>query len=200
MKITLAIPTNRGVKPKTVGSLLSLVNASKEHDFHVLIAEQGYTTAENRNYCVVQALKNNSDYLLFIDDDMTFPPETLNQLLSHGKDIVGVASNSRVLPKSPTVGLMDKDGNYKHPDKYPSWEMKIPDELFKCFFVGGGVLLIKMSIFSVINKPWFKFESNDDGKIIRGEDGWFCDKARTHGFDVWCDPKIEIGHIGDYIY
>lgn len=177
-----------------------MVNHSKSHDFQIVVAEQGYTISENRNYCVVQAQKNNSDYLLFVDDDMTFPANTLERLLSHGKKVVGVASNSRVLPKSPTVGLMDENGNYMHPEKFPPWKMKIPDELFKAFFVGGGVLLIDMKVFNSLTKPYFTFESNEDGKVTKGEDGYFCDKCKKAGIDIWCDPEIEIGHIGEYIY
>ena len=74
MRITLAVCTNRGIRPKTAQCLLELV-ANSKHDFHILVAENGYTIAENRNFCVVQAQKNKSDYLLFIDDDMTLNGE-----------------------------------------------------------------------------------------------------------------------------
>jgi hypothetical protein len=33
-----------------------------------------------------------------------------------------------------------------------------------------------------------------------GEDLYFCRKARAWGLEVWCDPTIEIKHIGDYEY
>lgn len=200
IKITLAIPTNRGVKAKTVESLLSLVNNSIEFEFNFVIAEHGYTTAENRNYCVVQAKKNNSDYLLFVDDDMTFPDDTLDRLISHKKEIIGVASNSRILPLSTTVGLMDEEGNYMHPDKNPTWKMKLPEELFKAYFVGTGVMLIDMKVFEKLSKPYFTFTSNEDGKVIKGEDGYFCEEAKKAGYEIWCDPTISIGHIGDFIY
>ena len=60
-KITLAICTNRGIKPKTAQSLLEMVAHTKNVDFHILVAERGYTIGENRNYCVVKAQKNGSD-------------------------------------------------------------------------------------------------------------------------------------------
>lgn len=174
--------------------------AATKHEVFTVTATEGYTTAEGRNYCVIQAQKEGCSHILFIDDDMTFPADTIERLLAHGKEIVGVASNSRVLPKSPTVGLMDAQGNYKHPQKYPEWEMKIPEELFKAFFVGAGVLLIDMTVFDKIGKPYFKFEANEDGKITMGEDGWFCAQARKNGYDIYCDPTIPIGHLGLYSY
>jgi len=198
MKVTLAICTNRGIRPRTAQALLELVNHSKNIDFQILVAERGYTIAENRNYCVVQAQKNASQYLLFIDDDMTFRPDTLEKLLAHGKDIIGVNSMSRCLPLTSTVGLMDSKGKYKHPDYHPEWEMKIPDELFKAYFVGCGICLIDMRVFGIIKKPWFAFIAGKDGQVIHGEDGSFCDNARKAGIDIWCDPQIEVGHLGEY--
>ena len=203
MKITLAVCTNREVKPKTVGSLLEMV-AYSNYDFHVLVATRGYTIAENRNYCVVQAQRNGSDYLLFVDDDMTFPPDTLERLLAHKKGVVGVNSYSRCLPLSSTVGLQDEKGEYMPPHKYPSWKLKIPKELFKCYFVGMGVGLIDMKVFELIEKPYFEFETYKKGEfrgmVKDGEDGTFCLKVRKAGMDIWCDPTIEIGHLGEYEY
>lgn len=200
MKITLAICTNRLVQPKTLESLLNLVVYSKDIDFHILVANRGYTIAENRNYCVVQALKNTSDYIFWVDDDMTFPKDTLERLLAHQKEIVGVNSYSRCLPLASTVGLMDEKGEYKHPDRYPTFEMKIPDELFKAYFVGCGVCLMDMRIFDRIKKPWFAFKADKNGQIVHGEDGWFCEQAKKIGIDVFCDGSIPIGHIGNYEY
>lgn len=200
MKITLAICTNRLVQPKTLQSLLEMVAYSKELDFHILVANRGYTTGENRNYCVVQAQKNGSGYLLFVDDDMILPEYTLESLLEHKVDVVGVNSYSRCLPLSSTVGLMDKDGKYMHPDKHTAWEMRIPSSLFEAYFVGAGVMLIDMKVFNKIDKPYFAFTADENGMILNGEDGYFCDQVRKSGMKVWCDPEIEIGHIGEYVY
>jgi len=199
MRILIGICTNRDIKAKTLESLLNLVHYTT-HELEFVIATRGYTVAENRNYCVVQAQRCNADYILFVDDDMTFPQETLDVLLSHGKDIVGVNSYSRILPLSPTTGLMNEKGGYKHPDKYPTFEMKIPEMPFKAYFVGTGVCLIKRSVFENIKKPWFEFEMSEDGCMTHGEDGLFCDKAREAGYEIWCDPFLEIGHIGTIEY
>src|SRR3990167_676516 len=200
MKITIALCTNREVKAKTVASLLELVSYSKNVDFHILVANRGYHIGENRAYCVVQAPRDESDYLFFVDDDMTFPADTLERLLAHQKEVVGVSSYSRCLPLSPTVGLMDKDGNYMHPDMHSAIEMKIPDELFKCYFVGAGIMLIDMKVFEKISKPYFEFTSDENGMIIHGEDGSFCKKVKEAGMDIFCDPTLDVGHEGSYIY
>lgn len=199
-KVTLAVCTNREIKSKTLQSLLEMVSYSKEIDFDILVANRGYTIGENRNYCVVQAERNGSDYLLFVDDDMVFPDYTLESLLEHDVDVVGVNSYSRCLPPSSTVGLMDKNGKYMHPDKHTAWEMRIPASLFEAYFVGAGVMLINMKVFNKIDKPYFTFTTDENGMIVNGEDGYFCDQVKKAGMKVWCDPTIEIGHIGEYVY
>lgn len=204
MRITLSICTNRLVQPKTVGSLLEMVTYSKEIDFHILIADRGYSVAENRNYSVVQAQRNGSDYLMFVDDDMTFPEYTLESLLEHKKEIVGVNSYSRCFPLSSTVGLMNDKGEYMPPENYTAFQTQIPSELFKAYFVGCGVILIDMKVFEKIDKPYFKFETYEEEELANmvkvGEDGYFCEKAKKAGFDIWCDGSLEIFHIGNYLY
>src|SRR4030042_4961696 len=96
MLISIAVPTNRGILPQTMQCLLELIDYSKnKYDLNIIVAEEGFTVAENRNYIAVQAINLKSDYLLLIDDDMTFPPDTLEKLLANDKDICGVAYHSR---------------------------------------------------------------------------------------------------------
>lgn len=186
-KVAVAIVTNRQVKAKTVESLMNLASYSK-HQVLPIIATEGYTIAENRNYCVYQALKHGCTHLLFIDDDMTFPAHTLDSLLEHNKPVVGVYSYSRKLPLSPTIKFKG----------LPPVER--PNEPFECEQVGMGVALIDCLVFQTLKAPWFKFETSPTGFTIEGEDGHFCNAARDNGLEIWCDPTIPIGHIGDYEY
>ena len=199
MKITVAIVTNRQVQPKTLQCLLELAHYSK-HDLHFVVATEGYTTAQGRIYSTIQAQKNGSDYLLFVDDDMILEKDALDRLLAHGKDIVGVNAYSRTLPLSTTVMMMDKNGNYKDPSKHTEWEMRVPETLFEVLAIGTGVALIKMDVFDKIDKPWFKFDMHQDGYMLQGEDAWFCSQARERGYKIYCDGSLKIGHIGNYVY
>ena len=75
----------------------------------------------------------------------------------------------------------------------------LPQEPFKCFALGTGCMLIKMSVFDKIEKPYFYYgDAGQEG--LMSEDVYFCDKAHQAGYDVWCDPTIEVGHVGKYIY
>jgi len=194
-KVTLAIPTNRQIRPKTVQSALALV-AHGGYDFHIICATEGFTIAENRLYCVCQAIKNGSDYIFFIDDDMTFGANTLDLLMAHEKEVVGVNLHSRCLPLKSTIIFLPESYNLDG----ESFEPTIPDHLFEVEGVTGGCLLIDLSIMDKLEKPWFGFETNEVGITTLGEDVWFARRARKAGFKVWCDPTIEVKHIGDYNY
>lgn len=196
-KICITICTNRDVKPQTVKSLADMIAYTK-YDVFTLIAQEGYTIAENRNYAVAQAKKEACTHILFVDDDMEFPEDTLDELMEHGVEIVGVDSKSRKLPLSTTVGLL-KDNELWALHNIPPF-YKMPEELFEVYSIGMGVALIDMKIFDEIDQPWFAFKTHDSGLVLEGEDSFMCQQARSKGYKVWCDPTIEIGHIGDYVY
>ena len=199
IKIAVAIVTNRQVRPKTVLSLMKMI-ADTPFSMYPIVSEEHYTTAEGRAYCVWQARKNDCSHILFVDDDMVFPNDTLEKLMSHRKEIVGVFSYSRVLPLSPTVMFMDENRQYLPQDKMTEEQLQRPKELFECWAVGMGVALIDMDVFNKIVEPWFNVKTHDNGKVLLGEDAFFCARAHEVGIGVWCDPTLEIMHLGEYAY
>lgn len=197
IKILLGIPTNRLVQPQTVLSLLNMVKESP-NEIIVKMATQGYTIAENRNYLATQAIKENCSHLMMIDDDMIFPSNTLDKLLSNDVDFVGVIAHSRCIPPLPVVTTFEQEemsvadrllGNYNFPS--------VP---FKVKGIGGGIVLIKTSLFNKVERPWFANDNYDTGMTKVGEDYYFCNKVLKAGVDIWCDPTLEIKHIGNYLY
>ena len=194
-KITVAVISNRQIKAKTTQSLLEMIARGK-YDFHFVVAEHGYTIAENRTYCAVKAANNNSDFLFFVDDDMVFPLETLDILVEQDKDVIGPAYKSRKADAKRTAAILEGgfiDLDTVEEDKY--------QKTFECKAKGTGVLLIKVGVFEKMDRPWFDFVYDKDlGVCTMGEDYFFCKKAREQGFKIWCDPTIKIGHLGDFTY
>lgn len=189
-KICIGIPCNRAIRPKTVLSLLEMV-AFSDYSYYFVIATEGYTISENRNYIATHAINNGCTHLLFIDDDMVFPPDTLERLLNHQKEIVGVVYHSRKFPPEPTVVL--ENGSVLKSEN-------IPKEPMKCQHVGTGIMLIDLNVFKKIDRPWFTTETHETGWTLVGEDAFFCTQARNKGIEVWCDPTLDIKHIGDFLY
>ena len=157
-KILIASLTNRGFKAETVKSLLDL---NCPHEKEVLIATQGYHIAENRNYIASYGVNREFDYIFTVDDDMIFPPDTLEKLLAHRKSIVGVAYHPRF--------EIDKD-THKPLDKTHIMTLKDEGakELFECEAVGTGVMLINTMILNEIARPWFKITNHETGYTTQG--------------------------------
>ncbi len=193
MRVTIACPTNRGINGQTMQCLLELV-VHGGYDFHIIVPEEGYTIAENRNYIAHQALKNNSEYLLMIDDDMTFPSDTLDTLIANKKDICGVAYH----PRSET-GQITKYLDETHIIKLEENDDPKYKKTFKCYATGTGIILIRCEIFKKIPRPWFEFSYHETGQCKQGEDWYFCIKAKKYKFKTWSDPTIKVGHLGEKI-
>ena len=126
------------------------------------------------------------DWFLWIDADMIFTGDALLRLLAHDKDIVGAEYNFRSLPLKPTAT--------------PITNITDTSKLYKANVVATGLLLIKMSVFDKLEEPYFQFGRDKDWRIVHGEDAWFCQQAITAGFDVWCDPTLQVKHVGEYLY
>lgn len=185
-KVYIAVPTNGLIKAMTTFSLFqTAVDAPCEVSLGLRLS---CDVVGNRNWLVNDAIAKGCSHVLFVDSDMAFSSDTLKRLLAHEKDIVGTAPNHRRFPLETTVRF-SKDQ-----------EPVLPKELFTCDAVGTGLLLIKTDVFYKLEKPYFAFEYDEEGVLKKGEDVRFCHKARDIGFEIWCDPTIEVGHIGDFIF
>jgi len=199
IKITIAVPSNRGLIPATFQCLLELIAQSNKYNLHIIVPEHGYTIAENRNYIAAQACQNKSDYLLMIDDDMTFPPNMLDKLIKNDKDICGLAFHSRGGTATGEIMAIAEVTEKKFINLDTETDPKYKD-VFECHAVGTGIILIKTEIFHKIPSPWFEFTYKESGQCENGEDWNFCFKAKRNNYKIWTDPTIEVGHIGEKIY
>ena len=71
---------------------------------------------------------------------------------------------------------------------------------FTVDYTGFGWLLIKKGVFESegLPYPWFapKMQIFESGEVqdMCGEDVSFCLDAKEAGFEIWCDPRIRVGH------
>ncbi len=166
MKITILIPSNKPIRPKTVQSLMDMI-AISPYEFLVILAEEGYTPSEKRNYGIVRALNEEWDYIFFVDDDMVFPPETLTTLIGRNKDIIGGLYYMKHEPLIPVVELSEGQ--------------EIKDDVFQVNGAGAGLLLCKTEIFKKIRGPWFETRGDGVGQTLVGDSYCFCDNAKEFG-------------------
>ena len=201
MRVAICIPA-RGQMEVTTAFDLTMMAAymagKKNIDLNVYTS-QGTLIFDQRNSLVHTAVVEKCDYILFIDADMRFPKTTLERLLAHKKDIIGVNATTRMMPPKPTARniQINEDGSVDWLEVFSNKEKGIG----KVDAIGCGVMLIKTSCLKNIPQPYFYFEQLLKGKLL-GEDIYFCIKAKDAGIDTWVDHDLsmEIGHVGSYTY
>jgi hypothetical protein len=192
IKVVVAFACQDTIKSKTA---LSLVCALREVKFdYDMVMSQGCDLIGSRTRLVRQAQKLGATHMLFVDHDMFLFPsvnelsgameDPITRLVSLDKDVVGAPYNFRSFPLKSTAS--------------PLTEISDKTKPYKCHGLGTGFLLIKMSVFDKIEKPYFQFGRNEDAELVYGEDTWFCQQAIKAGFDVWADPTVVIKHVGDF--
>lgn len=161
----------------------SLVNMVNKTDIPVSYAMQmGADIPGGRTILINKAIEQGFSHILFVDEDMAFGSDSLDRLMAHNKDIVGADYNFREFPLKGMADKMDEG------------------ELVRCKSMPTGFMLIRLSIFEKIEKPWFAFEWDNNGELKNSEDVYFCHKAREVGFNIYCDTTLQVKHVGLYNY
>ena len=174
-------------------SLRRLVSVTKQAGHVIGVTDKyGALVSANRNAIVETAKNHAAKYVLFVDDDMQVPENGALKLMDHGKDIVAGLFVKRKPPFEPSV--YEKVGT-----GYDTIKRMWPDdELIRADAVGGAFLLVKMSVFSKLTKPYFAEPPHNSS--IMGEDIYFCQQAVKAGFNIWVDTSVIVGHVGDYAF
>ena len=105
MRIAILIPARGQMEVATAFDLVAMCAytiKTTNHDID-LFTSSGTLIFDQRNNLVKTALEIKADYLLFVDADMRFPKDTLQILMAHDKDIIGVNATTRSEPVKPTA-------------------------------------------------------------------------------------------------
>jgi GT2 family glycosyltransferase len=188
MKILIGVICLENIKAKTVATIVSII---KRHPEAQLLIKQGSLLHKNREEVALASITGNYDYLFFIDSDMCFSSMVLDRFIEADKEIIGANYNMRHLPLCSTMKMEDENGNLT------AREGIISKEPFIVHALGTGCMLIKVSALKKILRPWFWY--GEPGKQV-GEDIHFCRQAKKAGIDIWCEPNVEVNHIGEYLY
>lgn len=152
----------------------------------------GSVLHDSRNKIVKEFLNTtiapDFDWLVFIDSDMAFPNNAVEQLLSHSPNVKIVGANycSRIEPHDSTAaGLLGPV--YTKPDS---------KGLEKVERMGMGLVAIHKDVFNALEMPYFDWVTGE--KAYVGEDVYFFNRARQAGFDVYIDHDLskDVYHMG----
>jgi len=136
-----------------------------------------------RNLQVERFLDSASEFFFILDSDCVPPDNILKMLTAFNLPFICVPHPS-IKDNETGVMVLDKVGEYQYRQHYP-----FNKGLQKCDAVGCAGMMIKRDVFSRIEKPYFKFIYNEEGKLVQGEDFYFCDKLKAAGIEVfaYCD-------------
>lgn len=152
----------------------------------------GTLIADQRTKLVELSLKQGATHILFLDSDMRFPSYLVEKLAKHDKDIVACNYATRRLPVK-TVAFRDfANLSYIYSlDK---------NGLEECDAVGMGAMLVKAEVFRKLPYPWFQIHYLPSARMWAGEDMYFCQLAKAHGYKILIDHDLskDIRHIGSF--
>ena len=145
-----------------------------------------------REYFLEACLLQGATHVLWLDTDMTFPPETALRLWHHEQSgMVGC--------NYPT-----RDGSGRFTARRDGRLIETTEAsvgLEHVDAIGFGVVLMRTDLLAGLPRPWFRHGLNaTDGDI--GEDLMFCRALKAAGHQIYIDHDLskEVGHIGQSIY
>lgn len=185
MKVMIGVPTAEFARR---ADFYDYFLALDKPDGTVVMFAHGQSPAQNRNSIIRAALENNCTHILFLDDDLAFPANSLHKLLAHDEDVVTGLYLLRNYPHYPVAFAK------AFPDGKCEFMLLTPDRvgLVPVVNCGLGFVLIKIEVFKKLKEPWITL-----GEIDR--DNWcddvvFFNKVRKAGFKLYCDTDTRAGH------
>lgn len=197
MKIAVCSPAREMVHTAFTCDLTALVshwiykNGPKGGQIN-FYTSMGTLIADQRQNLAIEALSEMADWILWLDNDMRFPPDALDRLLARNQAIVGCNYPTRKVP--PRFTAQNFDGE--------KWVTVSTDDdkkgIEQVDTLGFGCILTKSEVFKKIPQPWFHLVYSTVNNQFFGEDSFFCMQAAKAGYKTFLDHDLskEIKHIG----
>ena len=148
----------------------------------------GTLLPDMRNTLARVSIELGATHILWLDNDMVFPEDTIERLYKHGKPIVAAGYSQR---KEPAKPVSARNGVWVYTEEDSTGLEEVD-------FVGMGCMLVETAVYENLPKPWHNLGWSPEKNSVIGEDVYFCNKAREIGAGVYLDHDLtkEIGHVG----
>lgn len=180
LSIFIAVPNNGWIHPE-----LAIMLVSWSHDPEIsikLFMPMGLSPLDNaRNSCVKEFLEGYWDYLLFIDNDIVPPGNTLRELLAADKDIIAPLCFTWRQDDKGQGFPMPVAHRYAETGEYRPYYGKGIEETD---IVTGGMFLVKRGVYEKMERP-FAFTYHKNGTVIYSEDFYFSQQAQKLGYKLY---------------
>lgn len=207
-KLFIALPAyDFKVSLKLAISLARFAQQAPQHGIEIQIGSicGCSVVSRARNLLVKDLLESPCTDLLFIDADINFEADDVFRLLAWTSDpkkgIVAGVPRTRKTDKVYIATLdQDEDGVTMN-----------GMGLVRAKRVATAFMMVRRDVFETLidAHPEWSYNDTNTGRQLNavfdfkvtpegymGEDFLFCDRAREHGYEVWVDPTIKLGHMG----
>lgn len=189
MKVLIAVPSFDMCHSDFTTSLAGMLmhrayDRAMSRDVKIAYQNVKSTIIHSARAMLVQsAVDNDCTHILFLDSDLTFPPNTLNRLIAHHQPFVCAT----YVKRHPPYELLGK----------PITSPSTVGGLLPMDEVPLGCALIKLSVFDLLERPHFSYVCGPTPASDISEDINFCRAVRASGVDILCDPTLsrELGHL-----
>ena len=189
MKILIAVPTFETIEPEVFKAIYK-IKSEHELDFDFV---KGYDCAVARNEIGKIAQAGNYDYVLMVDSDTIVPSDVLDLMLDPPVDIcLGVCPRKNT--KEGKTAIVKMNSRSYHDNYFYS---DLPGERTRIKGGGFACALVKTSVFTQLDYPWFQYAINEDWSTL-SEDYYFCQNANFMEIGIWVEPRVKCGHLARY--
>ena len=196
-----------------VASLLQMLSRGEAKYEFTPVFQKGLYLDKLRNGVAGEfMLSTDCKYLLFVDYDNGFHPDTLDLFMEDmEKPGVHIVSGKYFFKNKDMMMVAGfrhescQEGFYKFiPEGGISGDLvNISKMGLTGAMVGCGCLMISRYALENISYPWFQtpwesyYTPHNDSRVgwsMTGEDAFFCRLAEKHGFDIYLDQRIRSPH------
>lgn len=153
-----------------------------------LIAKMSLNIADARDEVLTEA---EGDWVWFIDDDHTFHPNLLVNLLARNVDVVQPLVLGRVAPFAPVMMGPETE------DKTAQFRLGLMDgekpRLKEVGAVGAAGMLVRRHVWEDVGFPCFARRPDDT--VSLSEDITFSRRATAKGHQIFVDMENMMGHL-----
>lgn len=190
MKLLIGVPSYDYMHAEFVkclsALLIHLTRAGIDFDLDI---QNGTLVYIARDKIASRAINQLYTHVLWLDADMIFSPNLLDDLMDCGKDFVTGIAHSRRPPFVSCVFKRIDDLNHMQ-----RWECsEYPTEAFRVAGCGFACVLISTEILRAVK---MQYKTCFLPELQWGEDLTFCRRAGAMGFDIYAEPCVRLGHIG----
>lgn len=185
MKLLIAIPTNDYIHFEFTSCLVQLVSKLKDEHINFDVAIQGGTLVYvARDKLAYKAIDEGYTHVLWLDSDMIFTENILDDLLFAEKSFVSAIYHGR---RAPHISCLFTEiyPEIKRFEEYPA-------DTFEIQGCGFGCVLIATDIMRAVR---LKYGTCFFPTRELGEDLAFCQRVSECGYKMYAEP-IKLGHIG----